>query len=64
MPSYSPIPQRAGERTLEALQRRAVHMQVAYAIVHGILREEDIPEEVRPYIEGALEFCGYGSQEA
>ena len=41
-----------------------VHMQMAYAIVHGILREEDIPKEVWPYIEGALEFYRHGSQEA
>jgi hypothetical protein len=41
-----------------------VHMQVASAIVRGILREEDIPKEIWPYIQGALEFCGYGPQEA
>jgi hypothetical protein len=39
-------------------------MQVAYAIVHGILREENIPEEVWPWIEGVSEFCGYSLQEA
>ncbi len=33
------------------------HMQLACAIVHGILNEEDIPEEIWPYIRDALEFC-------
>ena len=33
-----------------------LHMRVAYAVVEGILREGEIPEQVWPYIEGAIEF--------
>jgi hypothetical protein len=31
-------------------------LQVAYAIVEGILKEADIPEEVWPYLQNALAF--------
>ncbi|MFQ6013948.1 MAG: hypothetical protein ACE5NP_00720 [Anaerolineae bacterium] len=34
----------------------SVHMLVAYAVVHGILEEEAIPENVWPYIENAVQF--------
>jgi len=33
-----------------------VGMLVAYAVVHRILKEEDVPEEVSPYIQNALQF--------
>ncbi len=39
------------------------HMQVAYAVSAGILREEEIPEEVWPYIEGMLAFYEHNSEE-
>jgi hypothetical protein len=34
----------------------ALVMQVAYAVVEGLLRETDIPQEVMPYLENALHF--------
>ena len=40
-----------------------LHMQVAYAIFAGILREEEIAEEVWPYIEGALAFYERDSEQ-
>jgi hypothetical protein len=63
-PSYSQHHNGPARELWKRYNDGLVHMQVASAIVHGILREEDISEEVWPYIEDALELCGYGSQEA
>jgi hypothetical protein len=36
--------------------RAPVHMRVACAVAQGILTEDEIPEEVLPYIAGGIEF--------
>jgi hypothetical protein len=41
-----------------------LHIQVAYAVRAGILREEEVPEEAWLYIEGALAFYQENAEES
>jgi hypothetical protein len=41
--------------------RAPVNYRVAYGVVEGFIGEEEIPEEVWPYIEGAIEFYKFRS---
>lgn len=41
--------------------RAPAHYRVAYGVVEGLISEEEIPEEVWPYIEGAIEFYQFRS---